>query len=133
MREPVKYSIYALLLFASIFFGIIIPLRMYGGHVHFFAQLTFFEIAVIVGLLIASWISNATRLRILCRRIGQYLGFIDAFLMAGSMVFASVATPWGLGMPVALTYLLEKHGLRLGRCSSSPVAAEAWTRAMLCS
>lgn len=118
MREPVKYSIYALLLLVSIFFGIVIPLRMYGGHVRFFAQLTLPETAVIVGLLIASWISNATRLRMLCRRIGQYLGFIDAFLMAGSMVFASVATPWGLGMPIALTYLLEKHGLRLGRAAA---------------
>lgn len=118
MRTGTKYLIYVLLLIASILFSVVIPIKLHSGKVLFFHDLTLPEIVVILGFLITSWINNATRLRILSRRVGQYLGFIDASLLVGAMVFASVATPWGLGMPVALTYLLEKHGLKLGRAAA---------------
>jgi uncharacterized protein (TIRG00374 family) len=65
-------------------------------------------------MMIASWVFNTSRVRLLIRAMGREVGFLDGGMIVFATEFAGVATPASAGMPVTYAFLFRKFGLNFG-------------------
>lgn len=107
---------YLFLLALGVTLSLAIPLFIGKGFAQFksLKVIPWWVAAVLVALVFISWGFNAARVRLLVRTMGRQLGFIESVSIVISAEFAGTATPWGLGMPAAYTFLLGKKALPLG-------------------
>jgi uncharacterized protein (TIRG00374 family) len=111
-----KFYLFLLVLVLGVALSLAIPFFIGKGFAQFKAlkAIPLWVAGVLAGLVLISWVFNATRVRLLVRAMGRQLGFIEGISIVISAEFAGNATPWGLGMPAAYTFLLGKKAMPLG-------------------
>lgn len=122
MREGITYVkrySWGFLVLASLAVSLSLPL-IYGGW-DSFGQLATLSPAVVVlllGMVVAGWVCNAGRIRILARGLGVRLRSREALRTVISAEFAAVATPASTGGAATYIFLLSRRGLRLGEAAA---------------
>jgi uncharacterized protein (TIRG00374 family) len=115
------------LILLSIALSIAVPLA-YGGAAALSAlrELPAAVFALLLFMVILSWLCSAARLRLLTRALGIYLSTDYAVSTVVASEFAAVTTPLGSGSLPAHVLLLSRRGLSAGRT----VAVMAMDRVM---
>lgn len=113
-----RYS-WGFLVLVSLAVSLSLPF-LYGG-MDSFEQLATLSPAVVVlllGMVVAGWILNAGRIRILARGLGVRLRAREALSTVISAEFAAVATPASTGGAATYIFLLSRRGLRFGEAAA---------------
>lgn len=113
-----RYS-WGCLVLLSLAVSLSLPL-IYGG-VDSLGQLATLSPAVVtllLGMVVAGWVLNAGRIRILARGLGVRLQAREALRTVISAEFAAVATPASTGGAATYIFLLSRRGLRLGEAAA---------------
>lgn len=107
------------LVLVSLVVSLSLPL-IYGG-VDSFKQLATISpavVALLLSMIVAGWMFNAGRIRILARGLGVQLRAREALRTVVSAEFAAVATPASTGGAATYIFLLSRRGLRLGEAAA---------------
>jgi glycosyltransferase 2 family protein len=105
-----------LLLLASIFLSLAVPLALGGLSQFKLLPRLSWEIAVLLAVMVViSWVFNALRTQFLLGFMGQRLGFREAALTTISAEFAGITTPGGVGMVATYAFLFNRLGVSLGK------------------
>jgi uncharacterized protein (TIRG00374 family) len=104
-----------LLLSASILLTLAVPIWL-SGWSGFAAilHLPWWAALLMLAMMVFSWTFNTLRVRHLARALGTEVGFGEGALIVMATEFAGSATPASAGMPATYSFLLGKHGLKLG-------------------
>ncbi|MEJ2168891.1 MAG: lysylphosphatidylglycerol synthase transmembrane domain-containing protein [Desulfobacterales bacterium] len=110
-----KFYLILLVLILGVALSLAVPFYIGKGFAQFKALkvIPLWVDGVLAGFVLISWVFNAARVRLLVRAMGRRIGFIDSISIVISAEFAGNATPWGIGMPAAYTFLLGKKALSL--------------------
>lgn len=113
-----RYS-WGFLIFVSLAVSLALPL-IYGGmdSLKQLATLSPEVIALLLSMVVAGWILNAGRIRILAGGLGVRLKGREALRTVLSAEFAAVATPASAGGAATYIFLLSRRGLRLGEAAA---------------
>lgn len=84
-----------------------------------------------LAMIVAAWASKVLRLYVLCRALGNPIGYFRLFEIYMSAVFMSHVTPFTSGGLPLQVYLMHKEGQPVGRSSAVSVIDSALTTALL--
>lgn len=88
---------------------------------------------LILGLIVivSAWATKVLRLYLLCRALGDRIGYFRLFEIYMSAVFVSHVTPFTSGGLPLQVYLMHKEGMPVGRSSAIGIIDSALTSALL--
>lgn len=113
MKRPV------LLLAAALPLSLVIPFAIGGWDaLSELRNIPLWIIAAGVGLVSMGWISQAIKLKLIMRGVGESISLRKALATVLASEFASSATPAGTGAAITETYLLHRHGLSSAKAAS---------------
>lgn len=113
-----RYS-WGFLILVSLAVSLSLPF-IYGGldSLDQLAALSPAVVVLLLGMIVAGWILNAGRIRILASGLGVRLPGHVALRTVLSAEFAAVATPASTGGAATYVFLLSRRGLRLGEAAA---------------
>ncbi|HEY0231922.1 MAG TPA: lysylphosphatidylglycerol synthase transmembrane domain-containing protein [Dokdonella sp.] len=115
-----------LLVIAALAATLLVPIY-FGGEAALRAtlHLSAFGYAALFALIFASWVARTLKLRLLLRRMGAEVGFVQMFEISLATDFGFLATPAGLGGYAASVYYTRRAGASMSAAAAMTAADQA--------
>lgn len=114
-----RRSSWIILIVLSLALSVAVPIVLGGaGSLSELTRLSPLGIAMLLGMMVLTWVFNALRVRILAHGVGHRVGATACMTASVATEFASVASPAGTGGPPTYLYVLSRDGLPSDRAAA---------------